>query len=78
MLSEKDKLAERFEDQEEKLEVRKIRRKVLKLIHVGVPNLWGHFKDGILKPCDEVCGKKRGRRSKGDTWWWNEEVKESF
>ena len=34
--------------------------------------MWGHFKDGILKACDEVCGKKRGRRSKGDTWWWNE------
>ena len=27
---------------------------------------------------DEVCGKKRGRRSKGDTRWWNEEVKEVF
>ena len=37
----------------------------------------GHFKDGVLKACDEVCGKKRGRRSKGDTWWWNEEVKEA-
>ena len=33
--------------------------------------------DGVLKECDEVCGKKRGRRSKGDTWWWNEEVKEA-
>ena len=27
--------------------------------------------------CDEVNGKKRGRRSKGNTWWWNEEVKEA-
>ena len=27
--------------------------------------------------CDEVYGKKRWRRSKGDTWWWNEEVKEA-
>ena len=25
--------------------------------------------------CDEVCGKKRWRRSKGVTWWWDEEVK---
>ena len=41
--------------------------KVNKLVDVGVPNLWGHFKDGVLKVCDEVCGKKRGRRSKGDT-----------
>ena len=39
-------------------------------------NLWGHFKDGILKACDEVCWMKRERRSKGDIWWWNEEVKE--
>ena len=33
---------------------------------------------GILRACDEVCGKKRGRRSKGDTYWWNEVVKEEF
>ena len=24
--------------------------------------------------CNEACGMKSGRRSKGDTWWWNEEV----
>ena len=40
-------------------------------------NLWGRFKDGVLKACDEVCGKKRGTRSKGDTWWWNEDVEEA-
>ena len=39
-----------------------------KLVDVGAPNLWGHFKDGVLKACDVVCGKKRGRRNKGDTW----------
>ena len=39
--------------------------------------MWEHFNDGVLKACDEVCGKKRGRRSKGDTWWWNEVVKEA-
>ena len=39
--------------------------------------MWGHFTDGVLMACDEVCGKKRGRKSKGDTWWWNEEVKEA-
>ena len=22
----------------------------------------GHFKDGVLKACDEVCGKKKWRR----------------
>ena len=24
-----------------------------------------------------MCGNKRGWRNKGDTWWWNEEVKEA-
>ena len=37
----------------------------------------GHFKHGVLKACDELFGKKRVRRSKGDTWWRNEEVKET-
>ena len=34
--------------------------KVTKLVDVGTPNLFGHFKDGVSKACDEVCGKKRG------------------
>ena len=50
--------------------------KVMELVEVGVPNLLCYFKDGILKECDEVCWNKRGR-SKGDTLWWNEEVKEA-
>ena len=56
---------------------KRFEEKVTKLVDVGVPNLLGHFKDGVLMACDEVCGKKRGRRSKGYTWWWNEEVKET-
>ena len=39
--------------------------------------MWGHFKDGVLAECDEVCGKKRWRRSKRDKWWWNENVKKT-
>ena len=41
--------------------------KVFKLVDIGVQNLWGPIKDGIIKACDKVCGKKSGRRSKGDT-----------
>ena len=51
--------------------------KDIKLVDVGSQNFWAHFKHGVLKACDEVCGKKRGRRNKGDTWWWNDEVKET-
>ena len=31
-----------------------------------------------LKACNEVCGKKTGRRKQGHTWWWNENVKEAI
>ena len=24
-----------------------------------------------------MCGKKSERRSKGDAWWWNDEMKEA-
>ena len=56
---------------------KRFEEKIIKLVDVGAPNLWGRFKDGGLEPCDEVRGKKMGRRSKGDVWWWNEEVKEA-
>ena len=31
-----------------------------------------------MRACDEVCGKRKGRRDQGNTWWWNEEVKEAI
>ena len=31
----------------------------------------------MLQACDEVCGKKKGRKNHGDTWWWNEKMKEA-
>ena len=39
--------------------------------------MWKHFEDGAILSCGVVCGKKRSRRSNGDTGWWNEEVKET-
>ena len=53
-------------------------KKVIKLIYNGLPNLWGNFKDGVLKARGEVFGKKSGRRSIGDMWWWNKVVKEAI
>ena len=54
---------------------KRFEEKVIQLVDVGAPNLREHFKVCDLKACDEVCGKKRGRRSKEDTSWWNEEMK---
>ena len=42
---------------------KRFEEKVIKLVDVGAPNLWGHFKDGSLMACVEVCGKKIRRRS---------------
>ena len=34
--------------------------------------------DWVLKACNEVCGQKRGMKSKRDTRYWNEDVKEAI
>ena len=52
--------------------------RVRELVSVDAPDLWQNFKEGILRACDEVCGKRKGRRDQGNTWWWNEEVKEAI
>ena len=39
-------------------------------------DLWESYKNGVLKACDDLCGKTKGRRDQGNTWWWNEQVKE--
>ena len=49
-----------------------------KLVDANAPNLWNTFKNGMLQACDEVCGKKKGRKNHGNTWWWNEEVKKTI
>ena len=46
-------------------------------MRTDVPDLWKTFKDGVLKACDEVCGKKY-RGDQGDMWWWNEEFKDTI
>ena len=52
---------------------KRFEEKITELVDVGAPNLCCNSMDGYLKACD----KKMGRISKGDTWWWNEEVKEA-
>ena len=52
--------------------------RVKELVDVDAPNLWNTFKNRMLQACDEACGKKKGRRNHGDTWWWDEEVKKAI
>ena len=52
--------------------------RVKESVDVDAPNLWNTFKNRMLQACDEACGKKKGRRNHGDTWWWNEEIKKTI
>ena len=46
----------------------RFQERVKELVDVDAPNIWNAFKNGILKACDEVGGKKKGRRNHRDTW----------
>ena len=39
--------------------MKQFKEKVIMLVDVGAPYFLGHFRDGVLKAYDEVCGKKR-------------------
>ena len=41
-------------------------------------DLWGSYKNGVLKACDELCGKTKARGDRVNTWWWNEQVKDAI
>ena len=43
----------------------KFEKRVKEPVSTDAPDLWKTFKDGVLKACDEVCGKKKSRRDQG-------------
>ena len=43
-------------------------KRIKELVSTDAPDLWKTFKDGVLKACDEVYGKKKSRRDQGDMW----------
>ena len=47
----------------------KFQERVREVVDVEAPNLRNTFKNVMLKAWDEVCGKIKGRRNHGDTWW---------
>ncbi|XP_015750822.1 PREDICTED: uncharacterized protein LOC107330774 [Acropora digitifera] len=56
----------------------RIEERVRELVSADAPDFWKCFREGMLKAFDEVCGKMKGRRDEGDTWWWNKDVKEAI
>ena len=53
-------------------------KRVKELVSTDAPDLCNAFKNGVLKACDEMCGKKKSRRNQEGMWWWNEEVKDTI
>ena len=41
-------------------------------------DLWGSFKESVLKACDEVCGYKKNRKCNANTQWLNSGVKDEI
>ena len=44
----------------------------------SVSTIWNHLKKALLESVIETCGKTKKPLKKRETWWWNEEVKESI
>ena len=53
-------------------------RRVVELVDAEAVDLWESYKNGVLKACDDLCAKTKGRRDQENTWWWNEQVKEAI
>ena len=47
-------------------------------MNIDLEDLWWSYKNGVLKACDELCGKTKARGDRGNTWWWNEQVKDAI
>ena len=56
----------------------KFEKRIEKLVDFDSKDLWGSYKNGVLKACDELCGKTKARGDRGNTWWWNEQVKDAI
>ena len=52
--------------------------RVKELVDVVAPSLCNTLKNRMLQACDEACGKKKGNKNHGNTWWWNDEVKKAI
>ena len=42
----------------------KFEKRVKELVSTDAPDLWKIFRDGVLKACEELCGKKKSREIK--------------
>ena len=57
---------------------KKFEEKIRKLVDIDSKDFWGSYKNGVLKACDELCRKTKARSDRGNTWCWNEQVKDAI
>ena len=56
----------------------KFKERIEKLVDIDSKDLWGSYKNGVLKESDELCEKTKARGDWGNTWWWNEQVMDAI
>ena len=65
------KKSERVEWRVWKLKEKEIKKKfeerIGKLVDIDLKDLWGSDKNGVLKACDNLCGKTKVRGDRGNT-----------
>ena len=42
---------------------KKFERRVVELVDAEAVDLWESYKNGVLKACNDLCGKTKGRRN---------------
>ena len=53
-------------------------QRIVELVDTEAVDLWESYKNGVLKACNELYGKTKKRKDQGNTWGWNEQVKEAI
>ena len=56
----------------------KFDKRVVELDDTVSRDLWGSYKKGVLQACDELCGKTKRKGDRGNTWWWNKQVRDAI
>ena len=51
---------------------------LLKIMSDNNHDLWGSFKVGVLKACDDVCGYRKNRKCNVNMLCWDSGVKDEI
>ena len=43
---------------------------IVELVDTDSMDLWGSYKNGVLQACNKLCGKTKGKVSRGNARWW--------